>query len=336
MQVSDSFFVGRVGWAEQILYSVQIIERANREFRHPRIINGQLIEESVTWAVAAETVNIKADFYTIPQLLVNNPTLARRVRAYTPTRAIDVGIDRDLVVPFTGVPIQPDLMVEKAIDTLEERTAYLLSAKLIYDSLVSEWNGFADLQENLWLKIYKDEGLVFAFYDPKYPGANYTFSHIAGLAGLDLASSAFEIPPYKPNYIRDVSRATYEGVITQWLLDAGITARSGGQAVDNDSYILWLANQLSKVTASASAIAQKPIDPRYTYRFNPVLPATPNASSDSGGGVTGVPDKGNNDPAEPAEKNKDLLEELAGRENPLTAELSGGADTTPINTLPEC
>ncbi len=336
MQVADSFFVGRVGWAEQLLFSVQTIERANREFRHPSLIQAEVIEQSVVWDVADNAVSITADFYTIPQLLVNRPTMAKRVRAYTPTRAIDVGIDRDLTVPFTGIPIQPDLMVEKAIDTLEERTAYLLAAKIVYDSLVAEWNAFADLQENLWLNFYKDEGLLVSFRDPKYPGANYTFTRIAGLYGLDLVSATDpEVLTYMPNYIRGVSRATYEGAVTQWLLDAGITARSGGQAVDNDSYILWLASQLSQITADSSVVAKKPIDPRYTYRFNPVLPTTPSASTE-GGGVSGVPDRVYYDPAETEDISKKLLEELASREQPLTDALSGGASVAPINTLPEC
>jgi hypothetical protein len=331
MQVSDTFFVGRIGWAEQLLFSIQTIERANREFKHPNLIISEKIEQSITWDFADEVVNIKADFYCIPQLLVNQPTIAKRVRAYTPTRAIDVGIDRDLSTQFTGMPIQTDLMLGKHLDTLEERTAYLLSARVVHGWLVKEWNDFADLQENLWLKIYRDEGLIQSSYDQLHPGALYNFTFTAGLAGTGLFSGVWE----KYGYIRNVGRAGYEAAITKWLLDSGTTARTGGQAIDNDSYILWLAAQLSEVSADLSKVATRSIDPRYVYRFNPIIPLAPIIET-SGDGVSGVPDSGAADPASNDTPGQNLLEELANREQPLTAELGAGLSTAPINTLPEC
>jgi hypothetical protein len=331
MQVADSFFVGRVGWAEQLLFSVQTIERANREFRHPSLIQAEVIEQSVVWDAVDNVVSIKADFYTIPQLLVNRPTMAKRVRAYTPTRAIDVGIDRDLITTFCGIPIQPDLMADKNIDTLEERTAYLLYAKLVHDDLVAEWNLFADIQENLWLKIYRDEGLLEFSANELHPGALNHFTLLAGFAGTGLYSGI----PERAGFIRGVSRASYQAAITQWLIDSGTTARSSGVAVDNDSYINWLADQLSTISANTAAVAKKSIDPRYVYRFNPIVPLPPIISGEDNG-TTGTPDIGAPDPANNESPGKTLLEQLANQEQPLTAELGGGLNTAPINTLPEC
>jgi hypothetical protein len=335
MQVEDSFFVGRVGWAEQLLYAVQVIEKANREFRHPNIINGELIEQSVTWNVADDQVNIQVDCYSVPQLLVNRVTQAKRVRAYTPTRAIDVGIDRDLTTVYSGVPVQPDLMTTKGIDTLEERTAYLLQAKTVHDKMIIEWNFFAEMQENLWLKIYRDEGLLSFSGVASPPTSAYYFSSVGGFAGGDGTLLYGEVPAF----IRGVTRASYFSAITQWLLDSGTTARSGGVAVDNDSYIVWLADQISNLSANSTAVAKRPIDPRYIYRFRPLASTSGNSASGGGGtgdgGTAGAPDSGSPDPAnENASQN--LLEELANRESPLTAELGGGLSTAPINTLPEC
>jgi hypothetical protein len=331
MQVEDSFFVGRVGWAEQLLYAVQVIEKANREFRHPNIINGELIEQSVTWNVADDQVNIQVDCYSVPQLLVNRVTQAKRVRAYTPTRAIDVGIDRDLTTVYSGVPVQPDLMTTKGIDTLEERTAYLLQAKAVHDRFVEEWNLFADVQENLWLKIYRDEGLI-SFSGVAYPPtAESYFSSVGGFAGAYANQIFSEVPAA----IRGVARAGYLTAITQWLLDSGTTARSGGVAVDNDSYITWLAEQLSNLSANSAAVAKRPIDPRYIYRFRPFA-GIAGGSGTGDGGTTGAPDSGSPDPANNESAGRNLLEELANNEAPLTAELGGGLSTAPINTLPEC
>lgn len=333
MEVSDGFFSGRVGWAEQLLFSIQTQRRANLEFRHPRLLNEEVIDQATLWSATDEEINIKADYYLIPQLLVNRPTMAKRVRAYTPTRAIDVGIDRDLAATFTGIPIPPNLMVDRQIDTLEERTAYLLQAKSIYDEMVFEWNLFADIQENLWLKIYEAEGLLSFSRDDQSPGAEYHFSMLAGFAGTGIFSG---LVLATPGYIRNVSRLTYESAVTQWLLDSGTTARTGGIAVDNDSYVLWLASQLSTISASREFVAKKSIDPRVIYRYNPVLPQGTLNAANGGDGVSGVPDSGSPDPANDNSPAQNLLEELAGKDAPLTAELGGGLSTAPINTLPEC
>lgn len=334
MHVLDSFFAGRFGLAEQLLLSVQVIERANREFRHPNLIQSEKIEESVKWDFVDYGVNISADFYTIPQLLVNRPTMAKRVRSYTPTRAIDVGVDRDLVAGFAGIPVQSDLMTEKAIDTLEERTAYLLQSMLVHAKFVLEWNLFAAIQENLWLKIYRDEGLLSYSQDTTHPGANFFFTGVGGFAGTGLYSAFVE----RPGYIRNVTRASYPAAITQWLLDSGTTARSGGVAIDNDSYITWLAYQLSHLSARADFVAKQNIDPRYVYRFNPVDIVVSAGGSGSAGseGSTGAPDTGSPDPANDNSPGQDLLEQLATNEQPLTDSLSPGRSTDPINTLPEC
>lgn len=332
MQVDDNFFSGRIGWAEQLLFSIQVIERGNREFRHPNLVRSEVVGNSVTWDFSDDEIRIKADLYTVSQLLVNQPDFTKRVRAYTPTRAIDVGVDRDLQTKFTGIPVQSTLMADKNIITLEERTGYLLQAKIIYDALVKEWNDFADLQENLWAWIYHAEGLLEFSRDFSKPGANYHFSLLVGFPGTgDYLGYQGEYPA-----IRDVDRANYEAKITGWLLDAGITARSNGVAVSNDTYILWLAEQLTSISASAANVAKKSIDPRYIYRFNPALRLTPVIVGADNEGSTGVLDQGNTDPAINDNPGGDLLEELADREQPLSAELGGGLSTAPINTLPEC
>lgn len=330
MQVSDDFFNGRIGWAEQLLFSVQVIERGNREFRHPSLIRSETVSNSVTWEISDDEIRIKADLFTIPQLLVTRPDFAKRVRAYTPTRAIDIGVDRDLQTEFSGIPVQPTFMANHGILTLEERTAYLLQAKLTYDAFVSEWNAFADLQQNLWAWIYHDEGLLKFSADTSNPGADYFFSRLVGFPGTGNYSG------YRGEYpaIRGVDRTNYEEKVTAWLLDSGTTARSNGVAVSNDSYVLWLASELSSISANRAAVAKKSIDPRYIYRFNPGPPTLIESSGNDG--PTGVPDQGNFDPAINDNPGRDLLEELVDREQPLSAELGGGLSTAPINTLPEC
>jgi hypothetical protein len=329
MEVLDSYFTGRVGWAEQVLLSVQAIEKGNREFRHPKLAVSEAIADLVTWEAVNNYIAIKADFPILSQLLVNRPTMARRVQAFTPIDVLDVGLDRDLATGFYGLPVQSDLMAVAEIVTLEERLNYLLQAKIIHDVLVAEWNAFADLQEILWLKIYRDENQIESDYSTL--GAWFQFTQTAGLTGNVGGTTVY---PETPAPIRDVGRADYDAAITQWLLDSGTTARSGGAAVDNDTYIEWLAARLSEVSTNSALIPAKPIDPRYVYRFAPIVGIS--VDTDDGGGSTGADDSGSSDPANNSNPGLDLLEELANREQPLTAQLDAGASTAPINTLPDC
>jgi hypothetical protein len=330
MEVLDSFFAGRSGWAEQVLLSVQVLEKGNREFRHPKLAVSEAIADLVTWDAVNDFITIKADFPILSQLLVNRPTMARRVQAFTPINVLDVGLDRDLATGFYGLPVQDDLMAVAEIITLEERLNYLLQAKIIHDALVAEWNAFADLQEILWLKIYRDENQIESEYTTA--GAWYQFTQTAGLAGSTGGTYAYQETPAP---IRDIGRADYEAAITQWLLDSGTTARSGGVAVDNDSYIEWMAARLSEVSTDSALIPARPIDPRYVYRYAPIVSLSLGTGED-GGGSTGADDSGNSDPATSSKPGLDLREELSNREQPLTAQLDAGASTAPINTLPDC
>jgi hypothetical protein len=330
MQVNDAFFAGRAGWAEQLLYSVQTLERGNREYIHPKLINKETVDSSIYWTLSKKSVDMTLDLYTIPQLLVDKPTFAKRVRAFTPTRAIDIGIDRDLIVPFSGMPVQSDLMAGNDIDTLEERLAYLLYAKDIHDQLVSEWNIFASIQENCWLNIYLIEGLIDSQYSPFLQGANYQFTQVAQFPGG--YADVFFVG--QPPWLRGVTRANYGSTITQWLLDAGITDRSGGAAITNDTYVSWLASQLRRLNVDINLATTRNIDPRVIYRYAPVIVISGSGSGDNGGS-TGAPDNAAPDPAG-QDGGLDLLEKLANNEQPLTADLGDGASNTPINTLPEC
>lgn len=346
MQVDDVFFVGRKGWAEQVLYSVMVMERSNREFHHPAAIYKEQLAKTSYWEASDGEIRINIDFALQQRLLMSAPSPAHRIYSYNPTRAIDAGIDRELVTEFRGMPVQADLMAGANLQTLEERTAYLLYGWDIYQAFVNEWNAFADLQENAWLQIYLKEGVI----DPNQHEAGVigtktgAYSVLAERAGLireesnyfpDPTTGAADQRLKDAAYIRDINRANYESLITQWLLDSGTTTRSGGIAISNDSYITWMAERLQEITTSRSQLPTSGIDPRFIYRFAPRI-VSGASSGDSGGGPSGSADFGATDPANPQKSGLDLLEEMAGRENSITSELGGGGSSDPINTLPEC
>jgi hypothetical protein len=346
MQVDDAFFAGRTGWAEQVLYSVIVMERSNREFHHPAAIYKEQLAKTAYWEASDGEIRINIDFAIQQRLLMPAVSPAHRIYSYNPTRAIDAGIDRELVTEFRGMPVQADLMAGANLQTLEERTAYLLYGWDIYQAFVSEWNAFADLQENAWLQIYLKEGLI----DPNQHEAGVTgtktgaFSVLAERAGLirdqfnyfpDPTTGAADQRLQQAAYIRDMNRANYEGLITQWLLDSGTTGRSGGVAISNDSYVLWMAERLQEITTSRAQLPTSSIDPRYLYRFAPPIFSAGSSDGDSAG-PSGSADFGATDPANSQKSGLDLLEEIAGRENSLTSELGGGGSSDPINTLPEC
>jgi hypothetical protein len=269
---------------------------------------------------------------------VESESIAHRVIAYNPTEALDVGLARDATAPARGLIVPSDLMQIRNLPTLEARTAYLLEAYLVHQSFVGEWNQFRQLQENLWLKIYRNEGLI----DLNSPVPNITnplanaTAYFTELGGLEYMIGS-EIYPEKPAWIRDVDRFGYHQAITQWLTDSGTTARSGGIAVDNDTYIGWLIDRLSTVTTDRAQVADLgKIHPLWVYRYAPTFSLSLGTGGDDG--PSGAPPDGDADPSDDANGRNELfalLQKLESSQNPLTAELSGG-DVAPINTLPDC
>jgi hypothetical protein len=324
---TDIYFSGLKCWATQLLLSVITLEEANRLYLRPQQLYTEAAAKLAAWNVAGAQVFLDIDFLYLPDLLISKAGSYQRVLPFTPSHALDLGIDRDPVADFTGFAIPDDLMLSRGLVSLEERTAYLLQAKTVHDFLVYEWNLFADIQQNLWLTIL----------DAEAPGA-LTLRDAFQLPLFEPTSSAAPINASlyvsPPAYIRNVDRANYEAKITQWLIDSGTTARSGGVAVSNDTYIRWLESQLTGCSADATLIAQHPIDPREVYKFAPIIYS--GSGGDGSDGVSGSPDTGNPDPANQEQsKALDLLEELSNRGDSLTASL-GTATTKNIDTLPEC
>jgi hypothetical protein len=333
VKVLDAFFTGRRGWAEQILLSAQVIDRANREWNPPGAIYTEKAAKTAYWEVSDGEIRMVFDFpIQEHQSLLPASSIAHRVIAYNTVSALDIGIDRELVTEFKGMPVQDDLMATAGLVTLEQRTSYLLNAWWVYQEFVAEWNFFADLQENLWLKIYQSEGAIT--FEKQQVGANYAFTETGGLGGT---VGGIQVYLESIRWIPDVDRDNYEAAITQWLMDSGTTARSGGVAVSNDTYIEWLAERLQEITTDRSQVADRSIDPRLLYRVPPVLNLGA-ATDGDGGGPTGTSDAGFADPGGTTGRSGlDLIEEMlaAGAGN-LTSSLGSGPAAEPINTLPEC
>jgi hypothetical protein len=349
VKYTETLFSGRSGWAEQLVYSATILERSNREFVHPNSVFKDQIANAVSWDIPDDSIRLRFDFPIQQRLLMDAPSPAHRIYAYNPTDAIEAGVDRELVAEYKGLPIAPSAIAAAELPTLEQRTAYLLYAWEIQQKIIEEWNFFADLQENLWIAILLGEDV----FDQDFVELYY-LDEPGRRIKIGIPTSTFDIP--KP-WINDISRSNYEALITEWLLDSGTTARSGGAAVSNDSYILWLAERLQDITTTWAQVAPQidglahapyfkngapylgqvatlSIDPRYTHRFAPVT--IPVLSVEGGAGPSGTSDSGSPDPAGGGSAGLDLLEELASREGGLNAELGSGANSSPINTLPEC
>jgi hypothetical protein len=326
---TDIYFSGFTCWGTQLLLSVITLAEATRLYLRPQQLYTEESLKLITWNFAGASIYLDVDFLYLRDSLVSKAGYYRRVLPFTPLNALDLGIDRDNVADFTGFAIPNDLMISRGLISLEERTAYLIQAKAVRDSLIAEWNLFADIQQSLWITILYEESAqtlplreintLTNYFDPTAPG--------------DIAFGT-QIVHMPPAYIRNVDRTGYEDAITQWLLDSGTTTRSGGVAVSNDTYVNWLSGLLADCLADIGLIPKHPIDPREVYKFAPRLILA--IGSDGSDGITGLPDTGKADPADDKQsKALDLLEELASRGNNLTATLNSPAAQN-IDTLPEC
>jgi hypothetical protein len=326
---TDIYFSGLTCWATQILLSLITLEKANRLYLRPQQLYTEAAASLATWNFAGASVFLDIDFLYLPDPLVSKIGYYRRVLPFTPSHALDLGVDRDAVADFTGFAIPNDLMVSRGLVSLEERTAYLIQAKAVRDSLIDEWNLFADIQQSLWITILFDESAqtlplresitLTNFFDPTAP--------------VDVVFGT-QITYMPAAYIRNIDRNGYEAAITKWLLDSGTTARSGGVAVSNDTYINWLSGLLADCLADINLIPRRSIDPREIYKFAPRIQLS--IGGDGSNGITGVADVGKPDPADDKQsKALDLLEELANRGDGISATL-GSPSTNNIDTLPEC
>ncbi len=331
---TDNYFSGLRCWSTQLLLSIFALQVATKAFVRPQKLYNESAATLASWQLAGTNLLLGIDFVYLNDLLVSKSGAHRRVLAWTPLNALDLGIDRDLTAKFSGFHISDDLMQQNGLVSLEERTAYLIQAKIVRDSLIKEWNLFADIQQSLWLTILatETEGAILTstsevptvtdiqMGDFFVPGSSY--------------KPALTINYIPPAYIRGVDRDNYEVTITRWLVDSGTTVRSGELAVSNDTYIEWLADNLSSCPANTNLIPKHSIDPRDVYRFAPERLLS--GGGDGSDGISGTPDTGNADPANQTQSQAlDLLEELADRGSGLTADL-GTSTTKNIDTLPEC
>jgi hypothetical protein len=333
-KVTDLYFSGLKCWASQLLMSVITLEKANRLYLRPQQLYTEAATKLAVWDVAGSVTRLDLDFLYLNDLLTSKTGAYRRVVPFTPTNALDLAISRDATVKFTGFLIPDDLMTTQGLVSLEERTAYLLQAKQVRDFLIYEWNLFADIQQSLWLTILatETEGGILSSISEDPTVANIPLGDF--FTPGSSYKPALTVNYIPPAYIRGVDRANYEEKITLWLLNAGTTARSGGAATSNDTYIQWLEDQLTGCPADMSLISRRSIDPREIYKFTPYRPA--GGGGDGSEGISGVSDGGNPDPAnQERSKALDLLEELNGRGDSLTAVL-GTTTTKNIDTLPEC
>lgn len=324
---TDNYFSGLRCWSTQLFISILALQKATKEFIRPQKLYNESAATLADWRLAGNQLFLSVDFIYLDDLLVSKAGAHSRVIAWTPLHALDLGIDRDLTAKFSGFPIPSNLMQVNGLISLEQRTAYLVQAKVVRDSLIQEWNLFADIQQSLWLTIWDEESSGSVFTD-----GDIRFRRFFSPTSAYQADESTVIP--LPAYIREVTRANYEARITQWLLDSGTTVRSGGLAISNDTYIEWMAENLSSCPADTRLIPKHSIDPRDVYKFAP--PPINLGSGDGSDGVSGTSDSGNADPAnEGQSKALDLLDELASRGGGLTAEL-GTSTTKNIDTLPEC
>jgi hypothetical protein len=323
--VNDQYFAGLTSIAPQLTLSVMTLQKAAKSYTRPQQIYTQAAAKSASYLVANEQLTLGLDIVQIPDFLTTKTGGYRRAMAWTPLYALDMGISRDATADFSGFHIIPDLMVVNGLESLEERTAYLIQAWQVRQSLIAEWNLFADLQQSLWLTILHEEGAegIGTFGLPFEPNSGHNWN---GVNQVNI-----RLPPW----IRGVSRGDYETAITKWLLDSGTTARSGGAATTNDTYITWLVGLLTECPANLDLIPKYSIDARDVYRYPPPLGLSIN--SEGAEGVSGVADQGASDPADQGQsKALDLLEELADLGGGLTASIGSGANTPNIDTLPEC
>jgi hypothetical protein len=324
---TDDYFAGLRCWSSQILLSIFALQAATKSFIRPQKLFNESAATLATWQFAGTELFLGIDFVYLNDLLVSKAGAHARVLAWTPLHALDLGIDRDLTAKFRGFSIPLDLMPANGLVSLEERTAYLIQAKVVRSSLIDEWNLFSDIQQSLWLTIFDEESDGGIFFD-----GTTQIRKLFTPTSAYRADEAIVIPIHA--YMRGVTRANYEDKITQWLSDSGTTARSGGIATTNDSYIEWLNGQLSSCPANTNLIPKNSIDPRAVYKFAP-QPFI-ESGGDGSGGVSGTPDTGNADPANYEQsKALDLLDELESRGGELAAEL-GTSTTKNIDTLPEC
>jgi hypothetical protein len=332
MQVNDAFFDGLNGWAEQLMLSVMVMARSNQVFRQPRQIFTGEEQRQVQWASTGASFDLSAEFSLYPSLLVGEDGIYDRVIAYNPSNALDTGISRSAVVTYSGMTVPDTLMTLEHLETLEERTAYLLTRWAKYEALVSEWNIFAALQENIWLWIYKEEGaIVPEHWGNPAQSAAAQYTYIAGLGGGFGGATVY---PDAARFYADIDRFNYEAKITEWLTDSGTAARSGGVAIDNDSYIGWMAGQLQNLAADYIPMAADN-SPIFFYKFAPVIRFE--LGTEDGGGATGTSDFGIADPAgDGSEQRNNLLEDLLDRGGSLLADLDAGSAPAPIDTLPKC
>jgi hypothetical protein len=323
--VSDLFFSGLDSFAPQICLSTWALERAATTYTRPQRIYTQAAAKSASWQVANDQLSLGLDIVIIPNPLISKVGSYQRALAWTPLHALDLGIDRDISADFSGFHIPNTLMIDNDLQSLEERTAYLMQAWQVRQSLISEWNHFADLQQSLWLTILDEESIL-----DLGQGSGVALDPGSGKQNISVVNPT----PAPPAWIQEIDRASYEGTITAWLLDSGTTTRSSGAAITNDTYVEWLAYHLNRCSADLNLIPLHPIDAREVYRYQIV---TLNSIGGEGAdGVSGTLDRNFADPADTGQsKALDLLEELADLNGGLTAALSGGTGAN-IDTLPEC
>jgi hypothetical protein len=145
--VSDSYFSGLTSFAPQLTLSTMTLERAAKQYTRPQQLYTQAAAKSASWVAANEQLSLTLDIVQIPDFLTTKTGGYRRALAWTPLFAPDLGIDRDFAADFSGFHIPADLMIANNLQSLEERTAYLLQAAQVRNSLIAEWNLFADFQQ---------------------------------------------------------------------------------------------------------------------------------------------------------------------------------------------